>query len=104
MEKWAVENSNVLTESQVQALKKTKEEKEAQGGVESPHPEFLLAQDTYYMGTIKSVGWIYQQTAIDNHANVGFAKIYRDKTALTAVDLLNDKVLHFYDEHGPGLL
>lgn len=104
LEKWAAENTEVLTESQVKALEEAKEEREAHGEIESPHPGFLLAQDTCYIGTIKGVGRIYQQTAIDTHANVGFAKIYTEKTALTAADLLNDKVLPFYDEHQVRLL
>lgn len=99
LEKWAAENTDVLTESQVQALEDAKKEREAHGEVESPHPGFLLAQDTCYIGSIKGVGRIYQQTGIDTHANVGFAKVYTEKTALTAADLLNDKVLPFYDAH-----
>lgn len=104
LEKWAAENENILTESQVQALEAAKEEKQAHGEVESPHPGFLFAQDTYYVGTIKGIGRIYQQTGIDTHSNVGFAKVYREKTALTAADLLNDKVLPFFDEHGIAIL
>jgi transposase InsO family protein len=100
LEKWAAENTEVLTESQVQALEAAKREKEAYGEVESPHPGFLLAQDTYYVGIIKGIGRIYQQTGIDTHSNVGFAKVYREKTALTAADLLNDKVLPLFDAHG----
>jgi transposase InsO family protein len=100
LEKWAAENTGVLTESQVQALEEAKQEKEAHGEVESPHPGFLLAQDTCYVGTIKGIGRIYQQTAIDTHGSHGFAKVYREKTALTAADLLNDRVLPFYDQHG----
>jgi len=100
LEKWAAENSEVLTESQVKALEEAKEEKEAHGEIESPHPGFLLAQDTCYMGYIKGVGRIYQQTAIDTHSNMGFAKLYLEKTSLSAADLLNDKVLPFFDEHG----
>lgn len=56
------------------------------------------------MGTIKGIGRIYQQTAIDTHANVGFAKVYQEKTALSAADLLNDKVLPFFDGHGIRVL
>ena len=99
LEKWAAENSEVLTESQVKALEEAKEEKEAHGEIESPHPGFLLAQDTCYMGYIKGVGRIYQQTAIDTHSNMGFAKLYLEKTSLSAADFLNDKVLPFFDEH-----
>jgi hypothetical protein len=38
LEKWAAETGKVLTESQVQALEKAKEEKEAAGEIESLHP------------------------------------------------------------------
>lgn len=98
LEQWAADNMGILTESQVQALESAKEEREAHGEVESPHPAFLVAQDTCYVGYIKGVGKLYQQTAIDTHSNVGFAKLYPDKTALTATDLLNDRVLPFFDE------
>lgn len=104
LEQWAADHSNILTESQVQALEQAKEEKEAHGEVESPHPGFLVAQDTCYIGYIKGVGKIYQQTGIDTHSNVGFAKVYRDRTALTAADFLNDRVLPFFDEQGIGVL
>ena len=63
-----------------------------------------MAQDTCYVETIKCVGRIYQQTAIDTHSNVGFAKVYREKTAITAADLLNDRVLPFFDGHGLRVL
>ena len=104
LEQWAAENTEVLTESQVKALEDAKEAREVHGEVESPHPGFLVAQDTFYVGTIKGVGRIYQQTAIDTHANVGFAKVFTDKTALCAADLLNDKVLPHYDEHAINVL
>lgn len=100
LEEWAAQNGEVLTESQVKALEEAKQEKEACGEVESPHPGFLLAHDTCYIGTIKGVGRIYQQTAIDTHANVGFAKLYCERTGLVAADFLNDKVLPFYDAQG----
>ena len=104
LEKWAAENTNILTEAQVQALERAKEEREAHGEVESPHPGFLVAQDTCYVGYIKGVGKIYQQTGIDTHSNTGFAKLYSEKTALTAADFLNDKVLPFFDEEGIKVL
>ena len=98
------EDTEVLTESQGQALEAAKEEKEACGEVESPHPAFLVAQDTYYVGTTKGIGRINQQAGIDTHCNMGFAKVYREKTALTAADLMNDKVLPFYDAHAIRVL
>ncbi len=48
------------------------------------------------MGTLKGVGRIYQQTFIDTCAKVGFAKLYIDKTPVTAADLFNDRVLPFH--------
>ncbi len=99
LEKWAAEEGNVLTESQVQALEEAKEEKEARGEIESYHPGFLIGQDTFYVGWIKGIGKIYQQTAIDTYSNVGFAKLYTEKTAITAADFLNDRVLPFFDSY-----
>lgn len=90
----------VLTESQVQALEKAKADKEAHGEFESECPGYCGAQDTFYVGTLKGVGRIYQQTFIDTYAKVGFAKVYDMKTPLTAADLLNDRVVPFFDEHG----
>jgi transposase InsO family protein len=90
----------VLTESQVAALEKAKADKEAHGEFESECPGYCGAQDTFYVGTLKGVGRIYQQTFIDTYAKVGFAKVYDKKTPLTAADLLNDRVVPFFDEYG----
>lgn len=94
----------VLTEAQVIALERAKEEKVAHGEIETHHPGYLGAQDTYYVGTIKGVGKIYQQTFIDTYTKVAFAKVYDRKHALVAADMLNDRVLPFYEEHGVRLL
>jgi transposase InsO family protein len=90
----------ILTESQLAALEKAKADKEAHGAFESECPGYCGAQDTFYVGTLKGVGRVYQQTFIDTYAKVGFAKLYDRKTPLTAADLLNDRVIPFYDEHG----
>jgi transposase InsO family protein len=88
----------VLTEAQVVALEKAKHEKEAHGEFESECPGYCGAQDTFYVGTLKGVGRIYQQTFLDTYSRVAFAKLYDRKTPLTAADLLNDRVLPFYAE------
>ena len=100
MEKFSAENSGILTEAQVQALELAKEEKKAHGEIETFHPGYLLGQDTYFVGYIKGIGKIWQQTGIDTYSNVGFAKVYTEKTAVVAADFLNDKVLPFFDEQG----
>jgi transposase InsO family protein len=87
----------VLTESQLAALEKAKTEKEAHGEFESECPGSGGAQDTFYGGTLKGVGRIDQQTFIDTYSKVTFAKLYDRKTALTAADLLNDRVVPFFD-------
>jgi len=92
--KLAQEPGQVLTESQVRAMEKAKQEKEAHGEIETAHPGYLGA-DTYYVGTIKSIGRIYQQTFIDTYTKVAFAKLYDRKNALVAADMLNDRILPF---------
>jgi transposase InsO family protein len=94
----------VLTEAQVAALEKAKLEKESHGEFESEHPGYCGAQDTFYVGTLKGVGRVYQQTFIDTYSKVAFAKLYPEKTPITAADLLNDRVVPFFDEHGLRLL
>jgi transposase InsO family protein len=94
----------VLTEDQVKAMERAREEKEAHGEIETEHPGYLGAQDTYYVGTIKGVGRIYQQTFIDTYCKVAHAKLYTEKTALAAADMLNDRVLPWYAQHGIPLL
>jgi transposase InsO family protein len=102
--KLAQEPGHVLTESQVRALEKAKQEKEAHGEIETAHPGYLGAQDTYYVGTIKSIGRIYQQTFIDTYTKVAFAKLYDRKNALVAADMLNDRILPFFEEQDVSLL
>ena len=94
----------ILTEDQVRALERAKQEKEAHGEIETEHPGYLGAQDTYYVGNLKGVGRIYQQTFIDTYSKVAFVKLYDRKHAITAADMLNDRVLPFFEEHGVPLL
>ena len=63
-------------------------------------PGYCGAQDTFYVGNMKGVGRIYQQTFIDTYAKVAFAKLYDRKTPITAAEILNDRVLPFFEEHG----
>jgi transposase InsO family protein len=94
----------VLTENQLAALEKAKQQKEASGEIETEHPGYLGAQDTFYVGTLKGVGRIYQQTFIDTYSKVAFAKLYDRKNALVAADILNDRVLPFFEQQDIPLL
>jgi transposase InsO family protein len=98
------QDGGILTESQLAALEKAKTEKEAHGEFESEHPGYCGAQDTFYVGNMKGVGRIYQQTFVDTYSKVTFAKLYDRKTPITAADLLNDRVLPFFEEQGVELL
>jgi transposase InsO family protein len=89
----------VLTEAQVVALEKAKTEKETHGEFESEHPGYCGAQDTFYVGNMKGVGRIYQQTFIDTYSKVVCAKLYDRKTPLTAADLVNDRVIPLFESH-----
>src|SRR3990172_9112507 len=101
--KMAQENL-ILTEAQLAALERSKQEKQEQGEIETEHPGYLGAQDTFYVGNLKGVGRIYQQTFIDTYSKVALAKVYDRKNALVAADLLNDRVVPFFEEHQVPLL
>lgn len=88
----------ILSEAQVIAMERKKEKQEACGEIETEHPGYLVAQDTYYVGTIKGVGRIYQQTVIDTYSRVAFAKLYTSKHAITSADVLNDRVIPFFED------
>jgi len=94
----------ILTEAQMIALERKREKREAYGEIETEHPGYLGAQDTYYVGNIKGVGRIYQQTFIDTYTRVAFAKVYDRKNAIAAADLLNDLVLPFFEQQKIPLL
>jgi transposase InsO family protein len=94
------QDGTVLTEAQVAALEKAKQDKEAHGEFDSECPGYCVAQDTFYVGTLKGVGRIYQQTVVDTYSKVGFARLYDTKTPITAAEMLNDRVLPFFQEQG----
>jgi len=104
LEKKVAEEGLVLTEAQVAALERKREEQLECGEIETAHPGYLGSQDTFYVGNMKGVGRIYQQTFVDTYAKVAFAKLYTTKTPLTAADLLNDRVLPFYEVQGVELM
>lgn len=82
LEEKAAKENFILTESQVQALKNAKAEKVAHGEIETLFPGYLGSQDTYYVGNVKGVGRIYQQTYIDTFAKVAFCTLYDRKMLL----------------------
>jgi transposase InsO family protein len=104
LEKKAAEEGIVLTEAQVQALERKKQDDEAHGEIETHHPGYLGSQDTFYVGTIKGVGRIYQQTFVDTYSKWAAAKLYTTKTPITGADMLNDRVLPFFTSLEMGII
>ncbi|MEZ4333443.1 MAG: IS481 family transposase [Myxococcota bacterium] len=104
LERKVAEEGILLTEGQIQALERKKLDDETFGEIETEHPGYLGSQDTFYVGTIKGVGRIYQQTFVDTYSKVVFAKLYTAKTAITAADLLNDRVLPYFEAKGGSVL
>ena len=65
LEKLVAEQGILLTDSQVAALERKQDDDLAHGEIETAHPGYLGSQDTFYVGTIKGVRRIYQQTFVD---------------------------------------
>ena len=93
-----------LNDQQIAALERKHEDDVACGEIETAHPGYLGAQDTFYVGNLKGVGRIYQQTFIDTYSKVVHCKLYTTKTPITAADLLNDRVLPFYQSQDLPML
>ena len=104
LEKKVAEEGIVLTEAQVVALEQQRASDALHGEIETEHPGYLGSQDTYYVGSIKGIGRIYQQTFVDTYSKIAACKLYTTKTPITAADLLNDRVLPMLEENGVGLL
>lgn len=104
LERRVAERGGPLTESVLKLLRQHAHQTlDPQSQIEAPAPGYLGCQDTYYVGTLKGVGRVYAQTFIDANAAVGFAKLYLSKVPMTAVDLLHDRVLPFYEAQGVPL-
>ena len=104
MEAKAAQENLILTEEQLRALERAKQEKEAIGEIETEHPGYLGAQDTFYLGTLKGVGRISQQSFIDTYSRVAVVKLYDRKNALVAADHLNDRILPLFESEKVPLL
>ena len=72
--------------------------------IETAHPGYLGSQDTFYAGTLKGVARVYLQTFVDTYSKMAHPKLYTPKTPITATDLLNDRVLPYFESHDLPML
>ena len=97
------QEGGILTETQLIALEKRKAKAEAEGEIETLYPGYLGSQDSYYVGNVKGVGRIYQQTFVDTYSKHAEAKLYEEKNALAAAELLNERVVPLFEKEGVKL-
>jgi transposase InsO family protein len=94
----------ILTEDQVRAWRRPSKTTRHTRRSKRNTPANLGSQDTYYVGNPKGVGRIYQQSLIDTYSKLAFVNLYDRKSALSAADMLNDRVLPLFDEHWVAML
>lgn len=99
LEKATAERPIELTEEQVRLLERFSPEFRERH-IEAPHTGALVAVDTFFVGTLKGVGKVYLQTAIDCHSRHGWARLYPSKLPITAVHLMNTDVLPAFEAQG----
>jgi transposase InsO family protein len=87
-----------LTEDQVRLLERFSPEFRERH-IKTRHTGDLVAVDTFFVGTLKGVGKVYLQTTIDCHSRYAWGRLYSNKLPVTAVHLLNEDVLPFFDKH-----
>jgi len=91
-----------LTEAQVRSLERFSPEFRERHIV-TRHSGELVAVDTFFVGTLKGVGKVYLQSAIDCHSRYAFGRLYTSKLPVTAVHLLNTDVLPFFERHAAAI-
>ena len=99
LEKTTGERKIELTDEQTRLLERFSPEFRERH-IEAPHSGSLVAVDTFFVGTLKGVGKLYLQTAIDCHSRYAWARLYPSKLPVTAVHLLNTDVLPTFEQHG----
>jgi hypothetical protein len=71
----------------------------------SSHPGHTLFQELFFFCRVKKIGdlpgteCIYVETVVDRDSGFAFAKVYPEKSAMNAVDILASQVLPFFKLH-----
>lgn len=98
LEKESAERKFELTDEQIRLLERFSPEFRERI-IETHGVGSLVAVDTFFVGHLKGVGKIYMQSAIDCHSRYAFGRLYTSKLPVTAVHLLNEDVLPFFECH-----
>ena len=102
LEETARERKLKLTEEQIRALERFDPEYRERH-IEVYYTGDLVAVDTFFVGTLKGVGKVYLQGVLDCFSRYVWGRLYTSKFPLTAVQVMNNDVLPFFDEHGVGI-
>jgi len=98
LEKATAERKIELKEDQIRLLERFSPEFRERH-IEAPHTGSLVAVDTFFVGTLKGVGKVYLQTAIDCHSRYAWARLYASKLPVTAVHLMNNDIIPTFEVH-----
>jgi transposase InsO family protein len=98
LEKVSREQNLELNEAQIRVLERFSPEFRERH-IETKHTGDLVAVDTFMVGSLKGVGRIYLQTVIDCHSRYAWGRLYTNKMPVTAVHVLNEDVLPFFEKH-----
>ena len=71
--------------------------------IHAPFTGHLVAVDTFLVGSLKGVGRVYLQSALDCHSRFVWARLYNSKLPVTAVHVLNHDVIPFFEKHNSSI-
>lgn len=98
LERTAREQEIPLNEEQVRLLEKFSPEFRERH-IETAFTGDLVAVDTFFVGALKGVGKVYLQSVLDCFSRFAWARLYTTKLPVTAVHILNQDVLPFFEQH-----
>jgi transposase InsO family protein len=98
LEETARQRKLKLTDAQVRALERFDPEFRDRH-IEVHVPGELVSVDTFFVGTLKGVGKVYMQGVLDCFSRYAWGRLYTSKLPLTAVQVLNNDVLPFFEQY-----
>jgi len=98
LEKTVREQDLELSDTQIRLLERFSPEYRERH-IETKHTGDLVAVDTFFVGVLKGVGRVYLQSVIDCYSRYAWGRLYTSKLPVTAVHVLNEDVLPFFDQH-----